>query len=167
MQELIIVGADPGINFGIAILDLEKKLLYLSSIRNLGISGACKIISKFGKPIFIATDKSKVPSKILRIAAAFHVPVWSPSEDMKLATKQKLVESYAKANGLELIPDKHAIDALAAALSAYQSISSTLSNIDKNLFSKGLSRYAKNVKYLILTKSAQNISNALRILELD
>ena len=165
MQDLIVVGADPGINFGLAILDIDKNLLFINSVRNLGVGGACEIITKFGKPIFIATDKAKAPGTLTKIASTFHIQVWSPREDMKLETKQKILENYEKERGLELNQDSHALDALAAALSAYQSLSRTLSNIDKNLSSLGLSQYARDVKYLILSKRAKNIDEALKILK--
>ena len=87
MNNLIIVGIDPGTTIGYAILDMSetrsvsehaqehlvldmnKNLITTGSSKQLDLNSLLSTITLYGKVIAIGTDKKKTPSLIEKFAA--------------------------------------------------------------------------------------------------
>ena len=52
----LIVGIDPGITTGIAILDLYGNVVKVCSKRNMGKNEIIRTITNFGHPLIITSD---------------------------------------------------------------------------------------------------------------
>jgi len=151
----IIVGIDPGITVGIAILSLDGEVLSLESKRNFKKSEIINYIISSGSPTIIATDKISPPKIIEKINANFDSILYSPKNDLSQKEKFELTREYKLKN-------THQRDALAAALSAFLRYSELIEKIDKNLAEKNLFNKKDEVKDMIIKKKINNIKNAIR-----
>lgn len=150
MNNYIIAGIDPGTTTGIAILNLNGKIVDLFSSKDIGINEIIKRLISFGKISLIATDVNPIPGVISKLSAIIGSPVYVPEESLQINEKLKLTEDYN-------IDDSHQRDALAAALNGY--------NKYKNKFQKIESLGLKDdVKHMILQGiSIENAINKLKI----
>ena len=136
MNNYIIAGIDPGTTTGIAILDLNGKIVDLFSSRNTGINEIIKRLISSGKISMIATDVNPVPGVVSKLSAIVGSPIYIPEKSIQINEKLKLTKDYNT-------DDSHQRDALAAALNAY--------NKYKNKFQKIESLGLKDdVKHMIL-----------------
>lgn len=60
----IIVGFDPGLTVGLAILDLNGNLLFLDSFKEISKSEIITKIMELGRAILIATDVENPPKAV-------------------------------------------------------------------------------------------------------
>ncbi|MCW4032096.1 MAG: DUF460 domain-containing protein [Candidatus Bathyarchaeota archaeon] len=114
----LIIGIDPGITCGLAILDLDANPLVLKSEKAISVSDIITQILDIGKPIIIATDVTPTPNYIKKVASKFNSTIFVPKVLMKGEKKRELVNKFLHEHEL-FIKDTHVIDALAAALKAY------------------------------------------------
>jgi len=149
MNNYIIAGIDPGTTTGIAILNLNGKLVDLFSSKDIGIDGIIKRLISFGKISLIATDVNPMPGVISKLSAIIGAPVYVPEESLQVNEKLRLTGDYN-------IDDSHQRDALAAALNAH--------NKYKNKFQKIESLGLKDdVKHMTLQGiSIENAINKLK-----
>lgn len=117
----IIVGLDPGMCTGIAILDLNGTPLFLHSSKNIDRSDIINMIRSVGNPVLIATDVASPPEAVKKLAATLHVNVYTPSHDLSNDEKNLLIYSIKKIFPWLEIDDTHERDALAAAYKAFLS----------------------------------------------
>lgn len=162
----MIVGIDPGINTGIAVLDMHGSLLHLSSKRNIGKSEVVRSIAKFGKPIIIAVDVVPAPKNVERIASSMGSVMFVSEKSMSNKEKQDIVKrfkrKYKKKHGIELkVEGKHERDALAAAVKAWKSSSYLLRKIDNALQRNGLEKLFDEVVEVLIKGRSENITNAI------
>lgn len=104
-----IVGFDPGTTSAIAVLDLDRNVLLMKSVRNAGFDEIVGEVSSVGKPVVVACDVSPAPEVVRKLAASFDAHLSVPEMSMEVEEKAKL----ARAFGPE---DNHQRDSLAAAL---------------------------------------------------
>ncbi|MEZ0290013.1 MAG: DUF460 domain-containing protein [Sulfolobales archaeon] len=122
----IIVGIDPGINYGIAIIDLNGIIQATYTIPSGDLSIIIPRITKHGSPIVIATDKKPTPESVRRIASIFGAKVYEPDYIPSDSEKESLIRD------LNYKPlTTHERDALYAAISFYRRIQSKLQQIDR------------------------------------
>ncbi len=121
----VIVGIDPGVTVGLAILDLRGRPLLLHSKKDLDRGEIISIVKKHGSPVVVATDVAEVPDTVKKLAATLGVPVYSPPQDLPTLEKQEILQQYSKLYGVD-VRDTHARDALAAAVKAYRSLEQKL-----------------------------------------
>jgi hypothetical protein len=114
----MIAGIDPGTTVGIAVVDLEGKVVLLESHRNPPSSKVINSLLEFS-PVLIATDVNPVPAAVKKIAASLQAGVYSPPEDLPVKEKVELTRSFHPGNN-------HQRDALAAALKAFHQYSSKI-----------------------------------------
>ncbi|WP_256202464.1 DUF460 domain-containing protein [Sulfuracidifex tepidarius] len=84
-----IVGLDPGLEVGIAILDVHGKLLLLDTKRSIDREEIISIISNYGTPIMVATDVNPVPDTVKKIASALGCKLFVPEREMSAEEKQE------------------------------------------------------------------------------
>ncbi len=121
-KPFIIVGLDPGLYTGIAILDLEGRLLIAKSWKQLGEKSIVELLERYGTPVIIATDVEKPPAMVSLIAARFGATLIVPTKNISKARK----DSYRYK-----ISDVHARDAYAAARMAFSKYANRFRSIKK------------------------------------
>ncbi|AFZ71189.1 hypothetical protein Calag_1487 [Caldisphaera lagunensis DSM 15908] len=123
----IIVGIDPGITTGIAIIDLEGNVLYLDSKKEMDRGDIISLIYSYGKPILLAVDVDIIPDMVKKLASQINAEIYVPREDMLVVDKSSLA---LKATGGENPDTTHERDALASAYKAFLNYKSKLSQVE-------------------------------------
>ena len=123
----IIVGIDPGMTIGIAIIDLEGNVLYLDSKKEMDRGNIISLIYSYGKPILIATDVKEIPDMVKKLAAQIKAEIYVPNEDIPVIEKLELALRALRNN---YPGSTHERDALAAAYKAYLFFKSKLSQVE-------------------------------------
>ena len=154
----LIVGVDPGSTLGLALLDLHGRPVLLASYKEFDRTGIIGVVEKHGIPVLMATDVRNVPEAVRKLAAAFNVPVYSPSQDLSTLEKHEIAQSYVAEYGVR-IPDTHVRDALAAAVKAYRSLENKLSQAEAYLSRIGLELSREAIKAAIVR--GKSIAEAL------
>ncbi|MEB3756406.1 MAG: DUF460 domain-containing protein [Desulfurococcales archaeon] len=124
-QRPVIVGVDPGIYTGLAVLDISGNLLYLHSSKNLDRSRIASILSDIGKPIVIATDVNPPPETVKKLSAMFDTQLYVPPASLSTTEKRSLADQVYPEYA-----DTHQRDALAAAYKAYKELSEKFKQIE-------------------------------------
>ncbi|MDR2966550.1 MAG: DUF460 domain-containing protein [Methanobacteriaceae archaeon] len=158
----VIVGFDPGLNVGIAILDLNGKLIFLSSFKEISKSEIINIIMGYGKAVLIATDVKQIPKTVKKLASSLNSKIYSPKQDIQVSYKNKIVNDYLNNNHINIKNnynfesnykfeknqnniyneeesyftdfDAHGRDSLSAAILAYKSYENKLNQLKKKFF---------------------------------
>jgi len=155
MVKNLIVGIDPGTTVGIAILDLKRDILNISSSKNFSVDNIVEHLSKFGTPIIIATDVSNVHQTVEKISSSFQCKTFAPAASLSIKEKNEITKEYSFNNA-------HERDALASALKAYDHYKTKFENIDARLEDLGAKNLSSAVKTLVLRDFT--VKNALNIL---
>jgi predicted RNase H-like nuclease (RuvC/YqgF family) len=155
-----IVGIDPGITTGVAILDMNSfsDFYQVFSTRGTSFSRLCDYISENGEPVIIACDVKKPPSLVRKTASAFNAVLSKPGKTITVAEKNRLAKKYAFKN-------KHERDAIAAAILAKRRFSVLFRKVDSVLKVRNLVYLADDIKDLLIKKKAGNISHAIKALD--
>ena len=122
----LIVGIDPGTTFGFAALDYDANLIALKSSRQMSVADWIEEISAAGKPVIVATDKSRMPSTVEKIKRAFSAVPFVPAEEKTQEEKYSVTSGYSYAND-------HERDALYAALEAHKFFKNKYRNIERKI----------------------------------
>jgi uncharacterized protein len=117
----LIVGIDPGIKTGYAILDLSGNLVASGCEKEASDERLVKIISDAGTPVLIAADTRPPSHFVQKIAARLNVRVFSPQESMSKVEKRQIGTH---------IDDVHIRDSYAAAVKAYRRYQNRMRQID-------------------------------------
>jgi predicted RNase H-like nuclease (RuvC/YqgF family) len=118
----LILGIDPGISTGIAILDLDGNPLLTYSSKNLDRGEILNIVSPLGIVVIVATDVSHPPDLVKKIAATLNAQLYVPQKDLSSDEKHELINKIMEKYPWINIQDTHERDALVAAYKAYSSI---------------------------------------------
>ena len=156
----IIVGVDPGTTKGYAILNLEGRLLKLSSSKHVSYEKLLKEIIFFGNPLIISTDVTPIPKLVKKIAIATGARIISPESSLDTKRKRKLTSPYGRQLTKENL-DKHKLDALAAANYAFKKIRGKLEKIRITLDEKNKLHLERDITPLVLAKN-MSIHHALQ-----
>ncbi len=132
----IIVGFDPGLTVGIAILDLKGNLISLKSSKEIRKSEIISHIIGYGKTVLVATDVYPAPKTVRKLASSLNSKIWSPYRSMSVESKIDIVDSYLQSNNkdktsFELPQNAHERDALAAAVKTYRDHINKFRQIEK------------------------------------
>ncbi len=156
-KKLLIVGVDPGITTGYAVLDIEGNLIYLDSSKQLDLSLLISKTIGFGKAVLVGTDKAKVPGLVESFATKLGARVASPEEDLKIEEKKAMVNNFSF-NG------EHQGDALASALFAYKAARQLLDKIDFFVERNKRESIRDKIKEIVITKR-MSIKNAVSMID--
>jgi len=127
----LIVGIDPGIITGVAILDIDGEVLRVFSGKNIDRASIVKEVEKYGKPLIIASDVSPPPEALEKLASTLRAKLYTPQQSLSQSEKEELVKTYLE--NLESpieVEDTHQRDALAAAINAWKSFRTKLEQIE-------------------------------------
>ncbi len=157
----LFVGVDPGISTGVAVLDINRKMLMLNTRRWLSRNQLIKEISSLGRILVIATDVSPPPLYVKKLASSLNAILYVPEHDLTINEKKELVSSFVDEQKYPLkIKDTHQRDALAAVLKAYNSYSSKFEKAEKELEKLEIELPTQEIKALIV--KGYTIHNAIR-----
>lgn len=157
-RKLLVVGIDPGITTGYALLDINGKLLKLGSTKQLNLGSLIFWITKHGKVVVVGSDVKPVSKFVESFSKRVGAKLIYPKESLKIVEKKRLINNYN-------VEDSHQRDALSAALFAYKKIRSLLNKVDIHLSRKEKEAFSDDVKRLLLTKKGGSIIKILKILE--
>ncbi len=129
----LIVGIDPGISTGLAIIDLDGNPLLLYSSKNIDRSELINMITQLGEPVLISTDTHQPPELVKKIASTLNAKLYTPQQDLTTTEKQEIINKIKSRYQWIEVEDSHERDALAAAYKAYTWISDKLKNIDSKI----------------------------------
>lgn len=152
----IIVGVDPGIIAGVSILDSRGNILVIHSKRDAKRSDIVKFITKFGRPVIIATDVNPSPRSVGKIASVLGSNLYVPKKSMTVKEKIKLVRNFAK----ELKND-HESDALAASLKAWKTHRILFDRVFIELKKKNKIELYDEIISKLVQRGSENISVTL------
>ena len=148
----LIVGIDPGLNTGIAVISIESMNVTTHTMRNSSIGDVCEYLLTQGEPIIVASDVKPVPRAVRKIAAAFNARLFYSK--LSINDKNKLTKN-SNYNNL------HERDALAAAENARKFFALTFAKVDSALDRKSLSHLSTEVKEILVKGEAGNIESAI------
>lgn len=159
----LIVGVDPGIVAGVAIMDLRGNILRLYSGRNLSRSALLRMVYRYGSPIIIATDVSKPSDYVRKLAAMVNSTLFAPESDLSIDEKTSIAMNLSKQQGVK-VATTHQRDALAAAYKAFMSVKPKLDKVEEELRKRAMGLPMDHVKELVIkgVPISQAINEAIR-----
>lgn len=117
----LIVGVDPGSTSAVATVDLEGEVELLESGKNFPPREIIQRIVKVGKPVVVASDKGKTPSKVEKISSSVGAKLFEPEEDLPSERKKELGKGA----------NSHELDAVASAVNAQKKLHKDIRKIEK------------------------------------
>ncbi|MBI5051302.1 DUF460 domain-containing protein [Candidatus Micrarchaeota archaeon] len=120
-KRYLIVGIDPGIKTGYAVLDLNGNLVASGVEKEANEERVVEIVREFGIPSIIGTDVASPPYFVRKIAARFNIRVHFPSKNITGEEKREI--------GKE-IDNVHIRDAYSAAVKAFRTYANRLRQIE-------------------------------------
>ncbi len=145
----LIVGVDPGVTCGLAVLTLDGRCVYVGSKRNWLFSDIIHTIGELGEAVLIASDVSPPPASVSKISSSLNAVTYTPPTSLNPSYKQQLAKSFAEEQGVDL-ENSHEVDALAAALKAYQHYKNKFNQIETRLKEADSRIYPEEVKALVI-----------------
>lgn len=125
----------------------------MRSFRNYSVNKLIKEVLKFGVPIIIACDVSRIPKRIKKIASKFNPLVIAPKQDLTNAQKERL------ARGVN-VKNKHERDAVASAIFSFKRFRRTFMKIDELT---GLSEEEREeIKKMVICGEVSSIREAVK-----
>lgn len=155
-KELLVVGVDPGITTGYAVLNLDGELIRLKSAKYLTLSTLISEVVDEGKVVVVGTDVRYSPKFVDKFCSKLNARLFSPKEDMKVGFKQRLTSQYKTR-------DDHQRDALAAALFAYGEVKDVIARVDAHLKREGKEHLSDQARLIVL--QGMPIADAIPSLE--
>lgn len=117
-KKYLIVGIDPGMVTGVAALDLNGRVVALSSGRGITRGQIARSIAALGRALVFAADVSPPPEMVTKLAAMHSALVFYPDQPLKTSEKSEISNKIAAEQGVT-IADSHQRDSLAAAFKAF------------------------------------------------
>jgi|UniRef100_A0A7J3YTN0 Uncharacterized conserved protein len=152
----VIVGIDPGIETGVAIVDLSLKQCYTFSSREFDKLSIINKVYAIGTPVLIATDKNPSPDTVKKIASILGLQLYVPQRSLTVKDKEELINWVLKRGIAIEIKTTHERDALAAALRAYKAFEKKLIEVERKIAELGLDVDVDDIKLQILKGKTVN-----------
>lgn len=140
-QQQFILGIDPGMETGVALLDLNGKLLNKFSRKNLSRGEIINNLMNYGTPLVVCADVRKIPHLVRKVAAVYNAQVYSPSRELSVIDKKKLTQEVLNDDRITT----HEMDAIAAAVYFFKQKQDTFEKIDITDLSSKQKLYAKQL----------------------
>ncbi len=134
-----IVGIDPGIVTGIAMISLDGEVLSLFSGRGLDRARIIESLTSIGHPVLVCSDVNPLPETVRKVGAALDSKVFYPEAPLSTVEKREITQRFLEGmEGSLKVEDTHQRDALAAALKAYMSLKNKFEEADARIRETGL-----------------------------
>lgn len=157
----LIVGVDPGLNCGLAALTFDGKPILVESRRAWSLDKIIERISGLGEPAIISSDVSPASSLLEKLSKKFNAILFEPVISMSADEKHKLARAYIERYNIR-VENVHEIDALAAAIKAYQHYKNKFEQVDAKLREINSRLFPDDVKNLVIR--GYSIARAIRAL---
>ncbi|BDR91413.1 DUF460 domain-containing protein [Vulcanisaeta souniana] len=144
----LIVGIDPGIVTGVAVLDLSGNVLALHSGKNLSRRHVLRIVYQYGTPVLIAVDTAKPSDYAKKLAAMVGAAIYYPDKDLSIAEKSEIAIKVSQEQGVN-VKDPHMRDALAAAYKSFMQLRPKLDRVEEEI-RRAYVRAADDAKALVI-----------------
>ncbi|MCX6814264.1 MAG: DUF460 domain-containing protein [Candidatus Aenigmarchaeota archaeon] len=128
----LIIGIDPGTTTGIAVFDLDGKLLLIKSGKNLAKSGISRIVSDAGNPIIVSSDIKPTPRAVQNVATIFSARIIEPGETFSRKEKHETARGYMKLHG-RVWANRHERDALVSGIYAWKQVRQIVDRMNSRL----------------------------------
>lgn len=156
MNELLILGVDPGTTTAYALLDLNGSLKKLKSSKGLTLGKLIKEVSEEGKIIAVGTDVKYNPKFVEKVCGILGAKMISPGKDLKAGFKERITSKFK-------YRDDHQRDALASAILAYKNVKEMFDKIDSHLKDVAKEHLSDDVKLHVM--KGLSITDALSRVE--
>lgn len=153
-ERYLIVGIDPGISTGVAVLDFSGNLLTVFSRRWLSRSQLLRMLFQFGRPTIVASDVNPAPSYVKKIAAQVGATLYTPPRSLSVEEKRRLVSESLN------VENTHQRDALAAALKAFNEYRVKFEEVEKEALNFNVPIPLDYARYLVVKGTP--VSHAVR-----
>jgi len=157
----LITGVDPGITCGVAILTLDGSPVFVGSKRDWAPHDLLQAVLEFGETIIVAGDVSPAPELVEKFSKHLNAVLFTPPISLSTSEKQHLARTYAEQHELEL-RNAHEVDALAAAIKAYQHYKNKFEQVEAHVKEVNVSVPVDEVKTLVVR--GHSIKKAIRSL---
>ncbi len=151
-MEYLIVGIDPGNTVGLAVFDLNRKLVLAASEKEAGVERIVERLRALGRPCLFACDVSSPHGLALELAAKFNARVFCPEKNLTGEEKRALTKNFHFEN-------EHEMDALASALKALNHFDNKFRQIGRAVGELGLAEKADEMKFWAM--NGLSLSNAV------
>lgn len=159
-KRYLIVGYDPGVSVGLAVLDLDMNLVYVTSGKELDRGDIHNLLIELGHPALVATDKTPPPEMCRKLAASLGALLYAPQRPLSTGEKETIVAEFIKQHPTIDIKNSHERDALAAALKAYSEFQEKLEKLSYRLREMGF--YDINLqKYKVKVLMNEDLSSII------
>ncbi|WP_168050216.1 DUF460 domain-containing protein [Ignicoccus islandicus] len=148
-EKYLIVGYDPGIKSGLAVLDLNGEPILITSSSELDREYVISILMSLGTPIMVASDTNPPPHSVKKLASKLNAVLFVPRTSMSVSEKEQLAKEIERKYAVK-VEDSHQRDALASAYKAYLSIKDKLNELDSYLDKIELEVNKEKVKALVV-----------------
>jgi len=132
-QRYLMVGIDPGIVTGVAVISLSGRPIVIFSKRELSRNQLIRVLSSYGRVVLVATDVVPPPLYVKKLATSLNAVLYTPSHTLSVEEKRKLVQNYRERYAGMKVLNAHQRDALAAVLKAYNSFKPKFEKLEKGL----------------------------------
>jgi len=145
----LIVGVDPGVTVGLAVLSLNGQPILVESRRGWSLSEIVKKISELGEPTLISSDVSPASEILEQLSHKLNAVLFVPSISMGADEKRQVARDYADSYGLKL-KNAHEADALAAAVKAYKHYEKKFEHVEARIRNVSVKISVDDVKDLVV-----------------
>lgn len=125
VKRYLIVGVDPGMVTGVAVMDLDGRVIRLMSGRGMTRGQIARSLASLGRALLFASDVSPPPDMVAKLAAMHNALIFSPDRPMRTSEKSEIAGMISDEQGV-VVEDAHQRDSLAAAFKAYSSFRNKL-----------------------------------------
>jgi len=151
----LIVGVDPGVTCGLAALALDGVPIFVDSRRNWAFSSLIQTITGLGEPTIISSDVSPAPELLENLSGKFNAVLFTPLISMGTDEKNQAARAYMERYDLKL-KNIHEVDALAAAVKAYQHYRNKFEQVEARIKKMDLNVPVDDVKDLVVRGHTMN-----------
>ncbi|MEM1544689.1 MAG: DUF460 domain-containing protein, partial [Candidatus Bathyarchaeia archaeon] len=143
------------------MLALDGVPLLIESHRGWSLEKVIERITGVGEPTIISSDVSPAPSFLRKLSRKLNAVLFEPVISMGSEEKHKLAQTYVERYGIR-VENAHEVDALAAAIKAYQHYKNKFEQVDIRLKEMGIDLPPDDVKDLVARGCS--IARAIKIL---
>ncbi|MEJ5293313.1 MAG: DUF460 domain-containing protein [Candidatus Methanosuratincola sp.] len=149
VKRYLIVGVDPGMVTGVAVMDLNGRVLSLMSGRGMTRGQIARSLASLGRALVFASDVSPPPDMVTKLAAMHNAMVFYPERPMRTYEKSEIAGAISDEQGVA-VEDAHQRDSLAAAFKAYSSFRNKLEQCTSHVRLSGDQVDLEEVKALVV-----------------
>jgi len=135
---------------------MHGNIVSLMSKRDIPKSVLIKMISEFGRPLIISTDKNPLPRSVGKLASKLGIKPFCPEMSLSHTEKEELIKEIEVKT-----KNRHEADALAASIKAWKSYRELFIKVDNTLKQMGLTELFDTVLKKLLRKESYNIKEAI------